>query len=278
MTAPRGGSAAWGAMVRGLSERDIAILHDLARVRCLTGRHIERLHFRDGSSLTSSRKSRSTLQRLTDLGLLTRAGRQVGGIRAGSSGWTYGLSVAGQKLTNGRGPAGGVRLRKPWDPLPGFIDHVLSVAELYVQLREAEHRGELELLDFVAEPPCWRTWTGPGGERLILKPDAFVRIGVGDYEHVSFIEVDRSTESTNVLARKVATYTAYWQSGVEQESEGLFPRSVWLVPDEHRLSRLLGVLGGLPPEAQALFRAVLFEQALDALSGRAPPAQGRRTA
>jgi len=258
-------------LAAGLTERDQAILGDLAVLRLATGRQLQRLHVPEGSPLTRSRRSRSVLQRLSDQGLLLRLDRQVGGVHAGSSGFTYGLSAAGQRLSSGRGPAGGSRLRRPWEPAPSFIDHLLLVSELYVRLREATWAREVELLDFQTEPPCWRWWHGPSGERLVLKPDAFVRLGLGDYEHLSFVEVDRSTESTTVLRRKAETYVAYWHSGQEQASSGLFPRSVWLVPDERRRAQLAGVLGRLDPEAWQLFQVVRFDEALWALTGRQPP-------
>jgi len=53
--------------------------------------------------------------------------------------------------------------------------HLLAVSELYVQLREAARSNVLELLDFDAEPTCWRG--SRDGPRLVtLKPDAFVRL------------------------------------------------------------------------------------------------------
>jgi len=274
MTAPRGRGAGWDRLAAGLSERDWAIVHDLARLRLATGRQLQRLHVADGSPLTQARRSRSILQRLSDIGVVVRLERQVGGVHAGSSGFTYGLSAAGQRLTLRVGPAGGQRLRRPWEPAPSFVDHVLLVTELFVVLREAEARKEVELLEFEAEPPCWRWWHGPSGERLVLKPDAFVRLGVGDFEQVSFVEVDRSTESTTVLRRKAETYLAYWRSGQEQAREGLFPRSVWLVPDSKRLGQLTAVLGRLDPEAWQLFQVARFDEAVWALAGRPPPAAG----
>ena len=93
MTLPSGGGRRWERrkVVAGseLSTRDLAILGDLARLRLLTGRLIERLHFQDGSPLTAARKSRSSLQRLYEWGLIVRLERQIGGIRAGSSGFVY---------------------------------------------------------------------------------------------------------------------------------------------------------------------------------------------
>lgn len=275
MTAPRGRGAGWERLGAGLSERDWAILRDLARLRLATGRQLQRLHVADGSPLTQSRRSRSILQRLSDVGVLVRLERQVGGVHAGSSGFTYGLSAVGQRLTSGVGPAGGARLRRPWEQAPSFIDHLLLVTELYVLLREAEAAKDCELLEFEAEPPCWRWWSGPSGERLVLKPDAFVRLGVGDFEQVSFVEVDRSTESSTVLKRKAETYVAYWCSGTEQAREGLFPRCVWLVPDAKRQEQLTGVLARLDPKAWQLFQVVRFEEAASALMGvneRPPPA------
>ena len=89
------------------------------------------------------------------------------------------------------------------------------------------------------------------GERLVLKPDAFVRLGVGDLEENNFLEVDRSTESPTVLKRKALTYVAYWQSGEEQVRRGVFPRVLWLVPDERRKQQLLNVLSRLDPDSLA---------------------------
>ncbi len=260
-----------GSVSRDCSAREWAVLQDLARVRLLTGRHVQRLHLSEGSPLTQARRTRSLLQRMTEAGLLHRLERRIGGVYAGSSGYVYGLSTAGQRLANKRGPAGGVRLRKPWEPSSQFTDHVLAVSELYVQLREAEAAGQLELLDFQSEPACWRYWTGLGGERQVLKPDAFISIASGDYEYRSFVEVDRSTESSTVIRRKATAYVSYWQNGSEQARHGIFPAVVWLVPDDHRKQQVIEALARLPAESWQLFRVALNHNAIGALSGRSPP-------
>ncbi len=254
-----------------LSPREWAVLSDLARVRLLTGRQVQRLHLREGSPLTQARRTRSLLQRMNDLGLVHRLERRIGGVSAGSAGFVYGLAPSGQRLTTDRGPAGGRRRRRPWEPSRYFINHVLAVSELYVQLRAAEAASELELLAFEAEPECWRAWTGLGSERRLLKPDAFVSVATGDYEHRSFVEVDLSTESMSVLRRKTLVYVDYWQSGTEQQRHGVFPKVVWLVPDERRRSQLVAVLGRLPAETWQLFQVALIGDAVAALSARDPP-------
>jgi hypothetical protein len=202
---------------------------------------------------------------------VTRLERRIGGVQAGSSGFVYGLSARGQRLVSGVGPAGGRRLRRPWEPSRLFADHVLGVSELYVRLREAEAAGELELLGFDAEPAGWRWWLGPSGERLALKPDAVVAVGVGNYEYRSFVELDRATESRTVIKRKALTYVSYWQSGTEQQRFGLFPRVVWLAPEARRRTQLVDVLATLEPDVWQLFRVVLVDDAVPTLSGRPPP-------
>lgn len=268
MTASRGG--ALRKVEADLGPRDWAVLHDLARVRLLTGRMVQRLHVHEGSSLTQARRTRSLLQRLHDLGLVHRSERRIGGVYAGSAGFVYGLTAVGQRLTTKLGPAGGKRLRRPWEPAAGFVDHVLAVSELYVKLREAERGGEVDLISFEAEPAGWRWWVDVSGKRLVLKPDAVVVLGSGDIELHEFVEVDRSTESGTVLKRKALVYVDYWQAGVEQAKSGIFPLVVWLVPDERRKQQLVEVLARLPPEAWQLFTVGLYDRAVDSLTNTTP--------
>src|SRR5690348_806582 len=72
-----------------LSQRDLEVLATLGRLRLLTGGQIQRLHMADGSSTTQARRSRAMLQRLTELRLVVRLERRIGGVRSGSSGFVY---------------------------------------------------------------------------------------------------------------------------------------------------------------------------------------------
>ena len=257
----------WDAV---LTERDRAILDDLARVRLLTGRHVQRLHFDDGSPLTQARRTRSVLQRLTNHGLLHRFERRIGGVHAGSSGHLYGLGAKGQRLVGTTGPSGGRRRRRPWEGSTMFFDHMLAVSEIYVRLREAERLGQLELLQFDAEPAAWRRWNDETGSQLILKPDAFVFTAKADLAFPTFVEVDRATESRTVIRRKAETYVAYWLTGIEQAKGEVFPRVCWVVPNEHRLEQIVDALGRLSPDAWQLFQVTELEHATDHLVGEPP--------
>jgi len=134
------------AAIRGavdLSNRDLAILHDLARVRLLTGSQLERLHFADIALRSRGGIRRRVLNRLIALGLVTTLPRPIGGVRAGSAGLVYILDAAGQRLLMTQRPS--PRIRRPWSIGSRFVDHTLDVAELYVRLREQELAGALRL-------------------------------------------------------------------------------------------------------------------------------------
>lgn len=261
-------------VLSGLGQRDMAVLKDLARVRLLSGRHIQRLHVHEGSTLTQARRCRALLQRLHDLHLVARMDRRIGGMHAGSAGYVYGLATLGQRLVSGVGPAGGRRLRLPWNARPEFTDHIMAVSELYVGLRELERDGQLELLAFDAEPAVWRTWQGEAGGQLVLKPDAFVATAVGDVEYLTFVELDRSTQSMSVIRRKAEAYTAYWRSGQEQaRQDGVFPKVLFAVLDERRRALLVDALGRLDPDTWRLFQVATQAEAGGALSDRSPPGE-----
>ncbi|MGW3931350.1 replication-relaxation family protein [Streptomyces microflavus] len=252
-----------------LSERDFAVLFVLQRVRLASLRQLQRLLVTDGSPAARTRRAQLLLTRLTELGLVTRFSRTIGGVRAGSSGYIYGLSGLGQAVLDTSGPLGGKR-RRVWESKPYFQDHMLEVSELYVQLVEQHRLGHGELLAYDAEPANWRHFTGPGGELVQIKPDAYVRIGTAAIEHSAFIEVDMTTETLPTIQKKSQRYIDYWRSGMEQQWHGVFPKVVWLVQNEHRAERITGVVKKLANDAQALFVVGLLSTGSKLLGGGQP--------
>jgi hypothetical protein len=251
MTAPRGAAARIARLQRSLSELDLTALASLDRLRLLTTDHLQRLHVTNGSPTTRSRRTRTLLRRLADRNLVVRLPREVGGRRAGSGKSTFCLTRLGQAVL--ASPDIAPRRRMLWRTTPYFQAHMLAVADLYVGLVEACRTTKAELLDFGAEPTCWRLFNGAGGEPIVLKPDAAVRVGVGDYELASFVEVDLGTESLPTINRKCQAYVSYWRSGLEQQQRGLFPRVLWLVPDKRRFSGVTSVVHRLAKDTYGLF-------------------------
>lgn len=260
-TAPRRGRRQLERLTRELSARDLAIVATVAKLKLVSTGQLERLHFADasgGSRLSAARRARRTLERLVGQRLLVRVARRIGGIRAGSASFVYAIAPAGQRVVNDPRPRQRFR-----EPSVTFLAHTLAVSELYVRLRELQGIT-LEVLQ--AEPGCWRTFGGVGGQ-VTLKPDLFVQLVSQAYEYRWFIEVDLGSEHQPALIRKCQTYESYYQTGVEQAGAGLFPRVVWVVPDEQRaqeIERAIRRSGRLTPE---LFLVVTTDAALHLLQG-----------
>jgi hypothetical protein len=225
------------AMVRELRDqlgaRDLDILSQLAELRLMSGRQIEAVHFpteQHATPATAARHCRRVLERLVRDQMVVRLPRRVGGLRAGSHAYIYGLGPVGHRLFHD-----GSRLRVH-EPGEYFVDHQLAVSQLVVDLILASRRSRLELLAVAGEPSCWRTVPAIG--RAILRPDLFIAIGKGDLEHRWFVEVDRGTHRSPALLRKAALYESYYRSGTEQAAHDVFPRVAWLAPDEERADAL----------------------------------------
>ena len=251
-----------------LSERDLAVVETLDRIRVCTGKQLQRLHFTDGTPRANTRQAQRRLRQLVELRALAVLDRPVGGPAGGSAQAVYALDVAGQRLASVCGPAGGSRIRRPWTPGTPFLRHALAVTELFVGLTEQVREGAGELLAFDAEPACWRVFTGLGGARVTLKPDAFIRFANAGYEYVSFVEVDRATASLPTVGRKLTLYRRHWQSGSEQERFGLFPKVLLLVPNERRREALLEVARAQPVDSLPLWQVARYEDAVSILTGR----------
>jgi hypothetical protein len=257
-------------LANDLGEGERTAVEIVARLRLVSHAQLASLlgplHPQAGAASTA-RAVRRTLARLTALGVLARLERQVGGVRAGSAGYVYYLGPVGQRLMaywEGRG-----LIRGRFRPEPGgrYVRHRLAVSELYVQLSAADRAGELDLLAFDAEPDCWRRYIDGFGGSVALKPDAFVRVGVGTYEDRCFVEVDLGTESRSVIASKVRAYLDYFHSGNEQTAHEVFPRVALLTNSEARRTALIDVLTRLPAEHWELFTVATLDRALEVLSG-----------
>ncbi|HSS34298.1 MAG TPA: replication-relaxation family protein [Solirubrobacterales bacterium] len=256
-------TAAVQTLVEQVDDRDLAVLQRVSSLRFVSGEQLQRMHF-GGHDAAQARAARRGLLRLVRLGALVRLSRRVGGVRAGSAGFVYRLSPVGLRLAEDQGWQP-VRTRRRSD-VPGtlFVTHALLVSELHTRLVEHDRAGSIELVRLVAEPGCWRSYSG-NGHQAVLKPDSYLELGSGEYLDSYFIEVDRGTEGSSALARKTGDYLAYKASGVEQRRHGVFPRVLLLVLDEARAGAVWGVIRRLPEGARRLFAVALFEDVLTTL-------------
>lgn len=249
------------AAASDLTSTQTEVIGSLARLRLVRTSQLQRLHFAKRTSLAAARGARRCLVRLSELGLVRSLERRVGGASGGSTEAVWALDTAGQHLATGAGPAGGSTKRRPWTPSLPFVMHRLAITELDVQLVEGQRRGEGELVSFLAEPACWRTYTSASGAAVTLKPDAAAITAYGDYENAWFLEIDLATESPLVIGRKTAAYLAYYRSGQEEAQSGIFPLVAFVVPHKRRAQVIDGVIRRLPAGDQALFRTMLANEA-----------------
>jgi protein involved in plasmid replication-relaxation len=231
----------------------------------MSGQQIRRTSFPDGNPITQARKTRSALKRLGERSLIVRLRRRVGGLHAGSEGQVVGLSGLGHAVLD-LDTDSPRRHRSVTETKLAFQDHVLAVAELRVRLLEHARIGRCDLLDFNAEPACWRRFSGIGGHVVTLKPDAYVRLGVAAFELAAFIEQDMATESLPTIRRKLGVHIDYWRSGQELRDHEVHPHVWWLVPNTTRLTAIAGVIRSLPIDARALFAVARSNDAVHLLT------------
>ncbi|MGA9690232.1 MAG: replication-relaxation family protein [Pseudonocardiaceae bacterium] len=252
--------AAAERIAEGLSRRDQAIADTVRRVRVVTGRQLERLHFAELLGAHRDRTRRRVLARLTDLQVLTTLDRRIGGARAGSAGLVFALGVVGQRLAAllpHRDNPTQERVRRPGSPTDRFLKHSLAVSELYVQLVELARHQHFTLAGFRAEPACW--WQDSTGNWI--KPDAYVCLETADLTDSWAIEVDRATESPSTIRHKLSVYLQLVELGDNGPDGDVLPRVLITVPDEQRRTILYNLIQELPDPAMRLFTVVLHENA-----------------
>jgi hypothetical protein len=246
-----------------LSARDREVLESVSRFRVMSGEHLQRLYWVEGSPQTRARLARHGLGRLSGLGVLAPLDRRVGGVRAGSRSLSFAVGLAGQRLL---ARDSGRRLRRAYTPGERYLAHTLAVAGLYVELVEAQRWGVADMLAFDPEPGCWRPYLGPFGARAMLKPDASLELGVGDYTVSWLLELDMATESLATIERKARRHLDYHRSGDGRRTRGVSPRVAWVVPDDRRAAALQAALDRLPAEGKRLFAVAVRAEAVALLT------------
>lgn len=249
-----------------LTQHDQLVLRTLSLHRLMDGSQLRRLFFHSSNKKEAgSRLMRLHLVKLETLGLTARLERRVGGVRAGSAGTIWQLDAHGQRVLAYLDGQGFGRPRQVYEPGAAYVAHTLACSEVFVRLNDAERAGQLELVDYQAEPTCWRQFMGDLGQPLTLKPDGFVAAVVGEFEERVFVEVDLASHGRAALRRKLRLYVDYQRSGIEQAESPVFPRVIWIVPSLARQHVLAGLISELPDDAAQAHGAVIFDDFIDVL-------------
>ena len=245
-----------------LSNLDRQVLVWVATWRLATGKQlVARWWSAEGEDRERrARVGRRALKRLADWRVLDPLpGRARGGVRGGSDSLIYSVGVAGTRLLARDGQAP----KRLGSPGHRHIAHTLTTCEVAIRLFAAERAGTVECLEIQAEPDCWRTFIGPLGGRVVLKPDLYLRVAIprSSYEYRWHVEIDMGTEHAATLLAKCQRYLAHYRSGTEQRERGTASRVLWVVPDSRRAGELEQVLGTLSLGDRRLFAVCEFAEA-----------------
>jgi hypothetical protein len=252
------------AVSEQLTGRDREALHVVGRFGVMSGAQLQTLLWSEISPSARGRVARRGLARLVRLDVLQPLARRVGGERAGSASTTFAVGRAGQYLLRS-----GRRVRAAHTPGARHLAHRLAVAGLYVELTAAQRRTRVELLSFEPEPECWRPYMIGFGARQVLKPDACLMLATASHEFAWFIEQDMATEALSTIKAKALRYHDYFRTGTEQATRGVFPRVLWIVPDESRAEQIRSTLATLPDDAKRLFAVATTAETITLLTAEA---------
>ena len=198
-------------------ERDLALLRGLFECRVMTKDHAAALYFEGKGEAAKKR-----LQKLKSAGLISERPR-----RAFEPSILF-LPRAGLVLLQKRG----VLNDYPAFDLP-VLDRRARVSDLTIRhelevmdVKTAFHAGIKSAKNFaVAEFSTWPLLNefkayrpGHNSVGVLVKPDGFIRIHEteadgGKFERTFFLEVDRSTETQDVLIARAGCYYDYYKSG-----------------------------------------------------------------
>ncbi|MCA4996799.1 replication-relaxation family protein [Tsukamurella tyrosinosolvens] len=241
-----------------LTDRDHAVLCDVERFRLLSTKQIQRLHFDavHPTPLAAARACTRALSRLHDLGILRHLSRRIGGVRAGSAGYVWYIGPVGDRLLKALTPRTRPGRRNYREPSLHFVAHTLAIAEVAVQVREAERRDTVEVLTLQTEPASWQPSLSEHGILQTLKPDLQLALALGDDEHHWFIEIDRATEHLPVIVRQCQAYQLFFATGRYQATHDVFPCIVWVAPDRRRQTQLAHRIATDPKIDDRLFTVI----------------------
>jgi hypothetical protein len=265
-----------------LQERDLAILRGLFESRLMTLTHVTHLYFNGRGEAAKKR-----IQRLKHERFIRERARRV-----------YQPSILHlSRRAFAELSSRGMLLEYPtlaWNQLEDrakvselTLRHELAVLDVKTALSCAIRKiSYYELIEFstwpllyqfqAAQPPLPGTYH-PGS--VLIKPDGFVRLheqatGGDLFEHFFFLEVDRSTEPRETLARRVYGYQDFYRRGglalrhgFTREDYKDFPfRVLMVLPNEERRNNMAErLLQNDPPALTMVWLTTFSEVTVDPL-------------
>ncbi len=263
-----------------LQERDFDLLVDLYVCRVMSLRHICDLHF--GGRLEATKKR---IQKLKAAGLVRERPRRIGEpsvLHLAKKAFVE-LQQSGRLESFPQMPLAAMEKRAEISELT--LRHELEVMDVRTAfLKAVAGRTDLSVTEFSTWPalyqfPAQIVSPSLGRRELLMKPDGFIRLREEEtgeaFEQYFFLEVDRSTETQEIIGQKAACYLDFYQRGGMAERFGAlreefrnFPFRVLMVfrNEERRNNAAERLLRNTPPVMTQVWLAT-FAEALAAPLG-----------
>lgn len=209
-----------------LLARDHRVLTLVARFGQLTTPQLDSLVFYDSTTRHPCDKA---IKRLVKHELLEPvAQRHPGGRLGGSSVNVYQLGREGWPLFfEGRRKFARI-----------IRAHSLSIADVFVAVKEAECAGWLDVLEWSSEPDTWLQVAGAD-----LRPDLYLDLGLREKRErrVIWCEVDLGGERQKQIVEKIERYTYAYQHAHDYPTD-VFPEITFLATDPERVKELRQII------------------------------------
>lgn len=241
------------ALRNSMKEKEVDILWNIRKYHFLTSDHIKRLHFKTGTtSAANLRAANKCMKRLREIGLVAPLERRIGGARSGSSALVWHLTEPGERLLWLDEPDQKHTRKRFEEPSADFLHQTLAVAEAAVRIITlAERQDGLSIrrldTDF-SYAVRYRDKT------VLIKPGLYVILLWDGYEDHWFIEAAPHWDIINRLSRKAESYRKVFDKGSFQEQVGVFPLTLFMLPDDEHKNKLKRVLKEQIPEYMRLFQ------------------------
>jgi len=199
-----------------LQSRDLAILRGLFESRVMSLNHISLMYF-EGRKEAATRRVRH-LKAAGAIAEYPRQRYQPSLLFLSSTGFellqTHRVLVDHPALTWNR-------IRRRAYVSPQMLRHELAILDVKAALKVAvANEVGISLLEFLTWQHLFqfKARLADGARPSLIQPDGFIRlrqatVGANPIDHAFFIEVDRSTESQDILARRADSYVDYYRSG-----------------------------------------------------------------
>lgn len=240
------------ALRNTMKEKELDILWNIRKYHFLTTGHIKRLHFKTGTTDAANlRAANKCMKRLREAGLVAPLSRRIGGVRAGSSALIWHLTEPGKRLLWIDEPDKKHTRKRFEKPSADFLHQTLAVAETAVSIISlAESKDGLSIRRLDTDFSYVVRYRD---ETVSIHPGLYAVLHGDGYEYHWFVETAPYWDVVRNLVRRAEKYCKVYQQGAFQGQVGVFPLTLFILPDDEQKIKLEQTIKERMPEYMRLF-------------------------